>query len=102
MADQRWMAACYVDSVTFRSMQLGHRRDDAHADADSLVIGQLHDAREAAVVLLRDHWHGRTKIHRDAVPCGQEISCGDRERAAQIVMALKQLPRVHRAAMDFQ
>ena len=102
MADERRMAARDVDPMPFGAVQLGDGGDRTHADADALVVGERYDTRESAMILSRDHGNRRAKIHGDAFP-GCEITTGRyRKPAVQIVMTLKQLPRIHFAAMDFQ
>ena len=102
MSDQGWVAAGDVDAVSLGAVQLGDGGHRTHADADALVIGQRDDSREAAMILLRDYRDGRTKINGDAFPCRQVAAGRHGQRAAQIVMTLKQLPSIQLAAMDFQ
>src|SRR3954470_22165214 len=102
MPDERRMTARDTDSMTFGAMQLGNGGDRTHANADALVIGQRHDSCESTMIFPRDHRNRGTKIHGNAFPRCQVTAGGDWQLAVQIVMALKQLPRSHPAAMDFQ
>jgi hypothetical protein len=96
------MAASHVDAMPFRAMQLGNCCDGTHTDPDSLKIRQRHDPREPPVILLGNKRHGRAKIDWSALPGRQVTPRAARKFPAQIVMTLKQLPRSHVTAMDFQ
>src|SRR3954453_17546403 len=96
------MTARDIDAMTFGAMQLGDGRYRAHADADALKVRERDDSSETPVILARDHRNCRAKIHGDSFPGCQVTTGGHWKLTVQIVMALKQLPRSHFAAMHFE
>jgi hypothetical protein len=83
-------------------MQLGHRRRRSHPDSNPLKIRQRHNPRHSPPILSANECRGRAKVDRHIAPRRQITSRTPRQLAAQIVMALKQLPRVHLAPVDLE
>ncbi len=82
MAHQRRMTARNINAEPLRTVQFSDRCDDAHSDADALIIRQCDNSREAAMVFPRDQRQRRAEMDRHAAPHREVTPDAGRERPA--------------------
>jgi hypothetical protein len=81
MCDERRMTRRDAGAQSVAVLQLGNCFGHAHANANPLIVGQRHDAADAAMASLAHQWKDRAERNGFAVP-KSDVALGGRVEAA--------------------